>query len=815
MELFPEETRRQSSQPASSSEDTFNADGASPMEAVADDAEAQGARFSDDEKQDVEESEKSNGGTASRTEAPKDLALRNYQHELTRTALSGANTIVCAPTGSGKTRVALDIVRRHLEEQRPGETRKVVFLARTVPLVSQQYRNFKEFLPQYQCELVTGESENSMNVHLLLDKNHILVLTPKVLENHLTPSKIPTLSRFSLIVFDECHHTRKGEPYNSVMKHYLRSKKRGELGLPQIVGLTASIGVEKATTAEEAKESILSIMGNLDVTIISQVLENVEELRDTVPRPEEDLETLESRENDEISNTITNVMQKILEELLLQEQLVKTDSEVDEIRRHLTKCETDLKSQKFGQWAVTLRNTARLLPSGTPQNLREELKIEARQAFSWKVQVLADWLVVAFVCMLEKSGTVQAYNEAFDVHDLTRPEDVLHYLERKSKLQRDEGKQFLLMELDRKLLEYFSHVKRQLELFRGQKNPNLVVLGNAINKHIAAAGREDDEEGFRILVFVRTRATCRALCRWLGSKEVDQCLRSLNAQHFTGTGAHQEHGGMTAYEQVETLTRFKQGVVKLLVTTSVGEEGIDIPECNLTIRYNHVGNEVTTVQTRGRTRKRGGRSILMAMPKIIEQEEMNRRREQLMYDALRLIRLMPENEIRQHVNMVQTKVLEVDEIDQIMKQVKQKTKADFSIACPQCNKVKVDGSQIRCINNAHRVIIGHDINSDVITYPGKTIRKKDDWEMHGAVICRCKNRLGQLLSYKKANFILASPKYWVFLDKNGERSNYKKWNQVPHHIAEVSPADIKKHLGQDDEDDDDNGEEMVGAVADV
>ena len=47
----------------------------------------------------------------------------------------------------------------------------------------------------------------------------------------------------------------------------------------------------------------------------------------------------------------------------------------------------------------------------------------------------------------------------------------------------------------------------------------------------------------------------------------------------------------------------------------------------------------------GRSRKRGGRSILMAMPKIIEQEELNRKREQLMYAALRLIRAMPPEKI--------------------------------------------------------------------------------------------------------------------------------------------------------------------------
>lgn len=57
---------------------------------------------------------------------------------------------------------------------------------------------------------------------------------------------------------------------------------------------------------------------------------------------------------------------------------------------------------------------------------------------------------------------------------------------------------------------------------------------------------------------------------------------------------------MTTAEQDEILKRFRSGDVKLLVSTSVGEEGIDIPECNLVIKYNHVGNEVTTVQTRGK-----------------------------------------------------------------------------------------------------------------------------------------------------------------------------------------------------------------------
>jgi len=50
---------------------------------------------------------------------------------------------------------------------------------------------------------------------------------------------------------------------------------------------------------------------------------------------------------------------------------------------------------------------------------------------------------------------LQAYNEAFDVHDLTRPEDVLHYLESKSQLQLEEGEQFISTELVNKVRGYF------------------------------------------------------------------------------------------------------------------------------------------------------------------------------------------------------------------------------------------------------------------------------------------------------------------------------------------------------------------------
>lgn len=43
------------------------------------------------------------------------LNLRGYQEELAEKALESYNTIICAPTGSGKTKVAMHIILSHLQ----------------------------------------------------------------------------------------------------------------------------------------------------------------------------------------------------------------------------------------------------------------------------------------------------------------------------------------------------------------------------------------------------------------------------------------------------------------------------------------------------------------------------------------------------------------------------------------------------------------------------------------------------------------------------------------------------------------------------
>lgn len=57
--------------------------------------------------------------------------------------------------------------------------------------------------------------------------------------------------------------------------------------------------------------------------------------------------------------------------------------------------------------------------------------------------------------------------------------------------------------------------------------------------------------------------------------------------------------GQTAEEQRTVIENFNRGTLKVLVATSVAEEGLDISACNLIVKYNNTGSERSLIQRRG------------------------------------------------------------------------------------------------------------------------------------------------------------------------------------------------------------------------
>lgn len=85
-----------------------------------------------------------------------DMVLRDYQMDVARPALEGKNIIICLPTGSGKTRVAVYVAKKHLDSRNAeGRTGKVVVLVNKV-LKATGLHSSLNLLPPSEPENVLG-----------------------------------------------------------------------------------------------------------------------------------------------------------------------------------------------------------------------------------------------------------------------------------------------------------------------------------------------------------------------------------------------------------------------------------------------------------------------------------------------------------------------------------------------------------------------------------------------------------------------------------------------------------------------------------
>lgn len=102
----------------------------------------------------------------------------------------------------------------------------------------------------------------------------------------------------------------------------------------------------------------------------------------------------------------------------------------------------------------------------------------------------------------------------------------------------------------------------------------------------------------RILIFTRFRDTAVEVVETL------EQLEDARVSRFVGQSSRGSDKGFSQKKQVEVLEGFRNSEFNILVATQVGEEGLDIPECNLVIFYDCVPSVVPYIQRKGRTGRR-------------------------------------------------------------------------------------------------------------------------------------------------------------------------------------------------------------------
>ncbi len=112
----------------------------------------------------------------------------------------------------------------------------------------------------------------------------------------------------------------------------------------------------------------------------------------------------------------------------------------------------------------------------------------------------------------------------------------------------------------------------------------------------------------KIIVFVTYRDSVQMLVEYLNAA-------GITARRFVGQASRDSEKGLSQKQQIEAIKQFREGEYSVLVATSVGEEGLDIPATDLVVFYESVPSEVRSIQRKGRTGRNSSGKIIVLITK--------------------------------------------------------------------------------------------------------------------------------------------------------------------------------------------------------
>ena len=509
---------------------------------------------------------------------------RDYQLEIFKQALSG-NSLVCLPTGSGKTLVAAMVISC-MTSINPGKF--AVFVVDKVPLAHQQYDYLKKQVPRLELKVITGEPElkdeqkdrRSEDEDWTAGKVDVLVLTHQILLNMLTSQSV-RMSDISVLVIDEAHHCCKNHPYKKIMEMY---KDTADELKPLVLALTASPVDER--TKERSIEKLEELLSNLCVPslLLGRGLDWT--------HPEVACEPVPLTSQQRLLKAHVEVYVKALSQQV--ENFAHSPGTLQGIdvfstnfRGAMWKLLDQHHGLKFKKAQALGEHTIQVVTSNEISNiLGLEFALQSLNDCFSRLEFAStpmERTKKAIVAIPERRlGNADVYNGYSNLRDFVR-----------------------------------RSVSHREGAFSNPSSGRFRQLKREIDKFVS---RVKEGKSSRGIVFVKMRKTAYDLCEQL--KKVPGLNEALRPTYFVGHGQGSDGMDWKA-EQQEVLRKFRFGKIKLLISTNVLEEGIDVPVCNLVIRFDSDLTLRSLVQGRGRASRRADSKFVI----ICEEEETKKFRD--------------------------------------------------------------------------------------------------------------------------------------------------------------------------------------------
>ncbi|KAL0382577.1 UNVERIFIED_CONTAM: Endoribonuclease Dicer2 [Sesamum calycinum] len=477
---------------------------------------------------------------------------RSYQLEALETALK-QNTIVFFETGTGKTLIAIMLLRSYAHLLRKPSPYIAVFLVPTVVLVTQQGE-----VVATHTDLKVGEYYGEMGVDYWdaatwkdeKDKYEVLVMTPQILLNALR-HRFLRLEQVKVLIFDECHNARGKHPYACIMtEFYHRELASSTLQLPRVFGMTASPIKAKASSSAAA--------------YWKQIKE---------------LETLMN------SKVFTCYSDSVLTQFIpFSTPKVKIYSDMD-APRVTSECLTDDLINLRKKHDLSLNTTS--ISDSVAESAKKRL----------------DKLFSTFIFCLTELGVWLAMKAA-EVY--SREEDDIFIWG-----QMDASGNRVVRAFSSDAVKVFSasmpsgpewSIRYDLidDMKAGYLTSKVICLVQTLLEY-----REMKE--LRCIIFVERIVTAIVIRSLLN--ELLPEFTGWRTEYTAGNNSRLQ--SQSRKEQNAIVDEFRKGKVNIIVATSMLEEGLDVQSCNLVIRFDPSATVCSFIQSRGRARMQNSDFVLM------------------------------------------------------------------------------------------------------------------------------------------------------------------------------------------------------------
>ena len=687
------------------------------------------------------------------SETPLDFSLkmkegekvREYQKELAEPGVRGENYIIVAPTGSGKTLVAGLVISNHLQvNQQKKQSSHVLFIVNTRPLAEQQKRQLEDLIPGAQVDSFTGDRPSTVADSIKI--NNISVCTAGKLRQELRKD-IVTFENIGLMIFDECHHAAQGgHDYVRVMEHYLeyQEKRPHDSLLPQVVGMTASPGAGENLDFDEQKSinHLVNLAAYLNASSGYRIVTN-------------------NREELRKYSKNTTEMSKILK------PPSRDNSFIDRIMSDMANLEARIPHIEMKLPRVSLGYLSRV------QQIKNGLEVAEGENLRDSIGI-----VDLLICY---STAIQAFLNL-------RQEDALAVIEDHVGFPESDAR---ATDSEVSTKKMWKSLLGDLKQMPFKENPQLEPIIEDLHRTF------QKDPTSRALIFVPTRNYAYSLCDWLSNHQVE-----VKPSVITG----HTNQGMPQPEQEDVLDRFRKGETNVLVATSVAEEGLDVPECNLVIRYQHVTGDIAQEQAKGRARAEGSRMITVVSTESRKQYRDLRNRElnALVDTILEEGKSVINRQVTEKIGDIQQKVVHHRRmrVTQKAKLRQSEDSKDIKLFCRRCKIFACDGSDI-FLEGPHRTVPNPEFSEKISSrdhHDPKDLIAGSVSRTHKISCRKCGQDWGVKCVWKKGGYTFPVIKCEAFaFEIKGNRRTIRKWSQAPFEMKPLSDWLSIDELGGEEE----------------